>query len=181
MIKIKLKNPILKRQGKRKMPSFNNVSDLMNFIKQKTSENLENTVGLKVKEILREYADTLLYQAQEPEDYERTRDLINSITVSKVNNIGNGKFKIYVFFDPSKIIPRETEGNHWNQHMSTDGYNTDESANIPFYMEYGHGGLYIQEPLKFTEYAYKYLNENGDHIRELQRKLNSIGISCNFK
>jgi hypothetical protein len=47
-------------------------------------------------------------------------------------------------------------------------------------MEYGHGGLYDQPALKFTEYAYKYLSDNGNHIEELQRRLKMIGIDCRF-
>jgi hypothetical protein len=153
------------------------MNDLSNFIRQRTLDVLRKEVAEKVKEILYDSVDKLLYDEQDPYYYHRTYDLINSITIGEVKKIGKNEHEIEIYFDSRKIIPREDTTSRWNQHMSSDGYNTQENTNIAYWMNYGHKGLYTQEPLLFVENAKEILENNNMLLNYFKKALKAKGFT----
>jgi hypothetical protein len=159
------------------MPAFfNNLRDLNNYLRQQTLEAIKKDAAEVIKDILYRYTDELLYDEQDPKYYNRTYDLINSITVGEVIKSGTDEHTVSIFFDDSKIIPRIDDTSKWNQHMSSDGTETDESSNIAFWMNYYHRGLYYQPPLLFLEAALNEINSKQPHLTILKRRLKEKGF-----
>jgi hypothetical protein len=118
-------------------------------------KHLENSIlldvqkiGEEVKNVLRNNVRVLFYERNgmnwTPEDYTRTYELIDSISVSPIKKIGN-KYEVSVYFDDEKIHPYKVAG-EWSAHESVvTGENI--SQNLPFYMEYGNqSSLYSYSP-----------------------------------
>lgn len=160
------------------MPVFNDTNSLRDYILRYSAEVLENNVSKKVYNIMRIYIDEKLYRTQSPENYQRTYELLNSLTISKIIKKGNNIYEVEVFFDTSKIHPYKSMIG-WNKHMGTVGKSNgkDVSRYIPGYMEYGHRGLYYQRPLNFNKEAYDYLVASSEHIAEFKRMLQVYGIT----
>jgi hypothetical protein len=166
------------------MPTFTNISNLSNYIRQQTVEIIRSKIGEEIKEILHRYVDTLLYKAQgningdsSYNRYHRTYQLIDSITVSNVRKVDKNTHEIKIFFDSQKIIPTKDETSKWNQHMSSDGTFTEENEHIASWMNYGHAGMYNQRPLLFLEEALKEINSKEPHIKILEGHLKAKGFT----
>jgi len=126
---------------------FSDFNSLMKHLENNILLDIQK-IGEEVKNVLRNNVRVLFYERNgmnwTPENYTRTYELIDSITVSPVNKIGN-KYKLSVYFDDNKIHPYKVSG-EWSAHESVV---TEEniSKNLPFYMEYGNqSSLYSYEP-----------------------------------
>lgn len=106
-------------------------SDLLSRIQsfaKKTTNKIDEVIVTKITKDLYKLGEDTANKLREytykwydnyfPKDYQRTQDLINSITF-KVD-----KLSVYIYFDTSKIrsIERRLSGNvAWNAHMGFDG------------------------------------------------------------
>jgi hypothetical protein len=158
------------------VPTFNNLNDLSNYLRQQTLKYVKEDVAEVIKDILYRYVDELLYDDFTPASYHRTYDLINSLSISEMNKVGKNEHEIVIFFDDNKIRPMIDDTSKWNQHMSSDGTNLDESSYVAEYMNYGHGGLYIQQPILFLEAALNEINSKKPHLTILKRRLKEKGF-----
>jgi hypothetical protein len=115
-------------------------------------------IGEEVKNVLRNNVRVLWYERNgmnwTPQDYERTWQLIDSISVSKAIKLGN-KYQVEVYYDTDKIVPMYgTEDKPWTRHMSITDF-SDVSEAIPFWVEEGNNNspIYSYEgvyPVKTT-------------------------------
>jgi hypothetical protein len=125
---------------------FDNYNLLVKYLENNILLDMQK-IGEEVKNVLRNNVRVLFYERNgmnwTPEDYTRTYELIDSLTVTPVKKIGN-KYEVSVYFDDSKINPYKVAG-EWSAHESVVT-GADISQNLPFYMEYGN-----QSPL----YSYK--------------------------
>lgn len=166
------------------MPTFSSIEDMNSYVRNTVMNNVTETVGATIRDTLKQMTDDLLYQSQNPKNYERTYDLLSCIRVDKWIKTGRNTFQIYIYYDSRYIRPKEfNDGRMWNQHMSSDmpyGENDDMSSMIAYWMNYGHGGLYRQKGLGFVEAAHEDLWRTRDHILSLKSRLESLGFIVKF-
>lgn len=154
------------------MPTFDNLKSLQNYIR-KNNKSVLHQIGLEIEEEMKQYIMKELYQKYSPEDYARTYDYINSLTVSSVKESSSG-YVIEIFFDANKISARSVSDRYWNQHMSIDG--DDFSKHIPYIVEYGtNGSLHDREGIRVVEKTVEDLKQ-GDLIKKARNILKSKGF-----
>jgi hypothetical protein len=93
-----------------------------------------------------------------------------------MDKVGANEHEITIFFDDTKIIAQEDPTSRWNQHMSSDGTFTDESKNIPYWLNYGHSGLYRQQPLLFLEATLNEIDSTKPHLNVIKKRLKEKGF-----
>ncbi len=156
------------------MPSFGSTQDLQKHIQQITLTKIKSYLMNIVANVLKDYVNELVYEANDPSDYERTYELLNSITISDFKKVGN-TYKIKVFFDNDKINTYITNDGEWNKHA--DIYGNSVADELPYYLEYGtNGSLHDKKPARFTQKTYEYFINTNRHIIELKNRLKQQGI-----
>lgn len=123
------------------MPDFKSIKELNKYIERKYIEEFIKKIGKEVYNILYNEVRVEWYQRNgidwEPKDYERTFQLLNSITCSPVFRNGN-EYLVKIYYDTDKIQPMfGTEDKPWTRHMSIINHK-DVSEAIPYYIEYGN-------------------------------------------
>lgn len=115
---------------------FKNLDEVWSYIEKNIVINLEQ-IGKEVRDLLYKNVDTLWYgRGYTPTHYTRTRQLIDSITVSKARKTTDG-YEVLIYFDSDKIEPL-SPGNpgEWTRHKSivTD---TPSAVYLPLWIEKG--------------------------------------------
>lgn len=93
-------------------------------------QNCLKEIAKETEDYLRKFVEKNWYNAYSPTMYDRTYDLLNSITRTSVQTMGNS-FNISIYFDTDKIKPDDRMGTlnlylsdfwgtEWNAHMSFD-------------------------------------------------------------
>jgi len=127
------------------------------------------TIAEKAKNQLIESVNKNLYERRDPTTYERTYQLVNSITLSDIKIDSTGKISFEIFFDNSKMhhtsVVSGTE--YWNgkkinvPYLVNDGhYNSNGS--IPWFDDYP-GAFFIEDSIEkirqdIKEQLYKMIN-----------------------
>lgn len=118
------------------MPTFTNLKGLYNYGLNSTIKCAGSILD-DIVEILRDFTKINVYQKYSPTEYDRTFELIDSISKRNFKQISKNKYQAEIFFDDKKIKARRSDG-MWNFHMSIDGI--DISASLPFWIEEGTNG-----------------------------------------
>ena len=127
-----------------KMATYNirNFKQLESYMNRVIRKCLIYCAG-RTEMMLRRLLEERLYDF-EPVMYERTYELLNSITQSEVVKLSNGTYYVEIYYDTDKIraYPRENDGlsYKWGQHTSFDG--EDVSEFIPLWIEKGTNNPY---------------------------------------
>ena len=136
-------------------------------------------VGDTVKRVLIDSINRMWYSQSNPAFYERTMDIVNSITVENVS-VNKNQYNARIYFDEDKINMTYVEGN-WNQHMSLNGDTSYEGISL---------ALWTVSWLEFGQNSPVYSYEGGGHItatREyaegeavflIEEALQKVGIRC---
>ena len=132
-------------------------------------------IGEEVKTVLKNNVRVLWYERNgtgwTPQDYERSFQLINSITCKKAIKVGN-KYQVEIYFDTDKIQPMYgTDDKPWTRHMSITDFE-DVSEAIPLWIEEGNNNspIYSYEgvhPVQTTIDNLKSDNYIKERLREL--------------
>jgi len=152
------------------MPVFDNLSSTGKYIEKAIIASLEHEVSSLVEDTLRKYLYERLY-SYSPKVYERTYELMNSITRSKAIKTANG-YEIEVYFDTDKIHGNSLTGQHYE-------YGKDISEYIPWMAEDG-----VIQPLTsnhrggFVEATIEELGSIGTHIDALRKALRNKGVNA---
>lgn len=85
---------------------------------------------------VRDFINKNVYSAYAPNDYSRTHELLNSVTLGNIK-IGTKYATFDIFMDTSKINPYEQDS--WNAHANAS-YTQDTSEYIPMWIEQGTSG-----------------------------------------
>ena len=67
------------------MPTFKSLNDLMRYVDKATSDSMPE-VGKELEEIMKEEIQTQVYDAYDPSTYERTKQLLNSVETTNVDD-----------------------------------------------------------------------------------------------
>lgn len=133
------------------MATISNWPQLKIIIGALLKECLEE-IALETGKELQKYVQTEWYEAHAPEFYNRTYQLLNSITDSKVEQNGNS-FKVSIYFDHESIVPNFLGDGGFNEHMGFDGapfvdglIETIEEGNLsPYSPPYARDGIHMVE------------------------------------
>ena len=163
------------------MAQFNSLAQLNTYVRKQVELAIVSKVNIEVASLLRDYVKANVYDSYSPEYYERTYQLLDSITVGEVVNSGN-KIICSIFFDANKI-QQINMGGFGNKHMSVYGYTDDRNNNpinqmIPYYMNYGTTGSWIHnhQPSNFLEDTIQKM-KSGFLREELVKALKTRGIT----
>lgn len=160
------------------MAGIKTWSGLENALRQNTKYAMLY-VGDTVKRVLIDSINRMWYSRSNPEYYQRTMDVLNSITVENVS-VNKNQYNARIYFDEDKINMVEVPGG-WNQHMSLNKDTSYEGQSIAewtvFWMEFGQnspvysyeGGGHITATREYAE---------GEAVYLIEEALQKVGIRC---
>lgn len=154
-------------------------NELQRYIESQAKEALR-VVGFEIEAIIKKYIKRLWYDRtfNNKHQYTRTYDYINSLTVSPVKTIAQGRYEITIYFDTSKIkmLPPDAPG-RWSRHVDITG-GTSKADMIPEWIEYGqNSSIYSYKGAYPMTHALDEIRETQFHIKRIQAILASKGIS----
>lgn len=119
------------------MPSYRSIKELHKHIKKGVNSGLQLYVANRVKEIIKGFIITNLYQNEEfdPKVYQRTEQFMNTVTVAPIEIVGNHA-TVEIFIDGTKLemVDMSKDG-LWNKHASS---NMEDVRNaLPYWLEQG--------------------------------------------
>jgi hypothetical protein len=152
------------------------------ILKKEIQVNLEQ-IGKEIAGVLKKYVNDNWYKNSNPESYQRTYDILNSITVSKVKHMSDG-YEVSIYFDETKIRMIEYEG-LFNAHLSIDGSGMYQGMSIPqwvvYWMNYGQNSpKYSYEGAGFLEDTIKWTEDDKYHINRMCELLEGKGFRCSI-
>lgn len=151
------------------------VSSLQAQLKGDLIESIDNKITDIAMEVVQQHLMRTVYDAYTPQGqyaYDRTFELLNSVTVGNVT-VGYKFIHFEIYMDSEKIGSYVKESNaEWNQHASVDPM--DVSEYIPLWVEEGtEGSLHDREGAHYMEASY--LDLKGDLAREFADRLRLQG------
>ena len=155
------------------MPTFRNFKEYEKHINKLLKDSMEE-VGAEVEKVLRDRIEKDVYSVYDPKEYERTRELKNSVMHTQAKDVG-GNVVVEVGHDTDMIRAYEP-----NQHMSIDGQ--DVSEYLPRWINDGTiGNAYGLG--KWTD-ARPYMDNTKEQIKndnilenELKKSLRKRGVN----
>jgi len=139
-------------------------------------------IANKVSKILKRFVKERWYNTHKPTHYRRTLEVLNSITVSEVQQVGNG-YQVLVYFDPSKInnVLTDIKG-YFNHHMSIDGSSTWSGMNlaelVPLFMDQGQSSkIRPYSGVHFMQATIDEVKSSQIDVNVLKRRLRSQGLN----
>ncbi len=165
------------------MQQINNWSQLQKALMQYIPETLE-IVAEDVRTTLLQYAKDYWYGREHPA-YDRTNELINSITVSPVTHNGN-TWTVKIYFDENKIQPSpSSDPDKFPSHMNvTDGVNIYGGASygywVPFWENYGESSsIHSYEGINIIEMTENWMQDGRNMLNEFASILSEkTGCKC---
>jgi hypothetical protein len=110
--------------------NIKNNSDLMRALKDAGLKQMIEIIGEDVKMLIKAYMEECFYGQYSPKFYQRTFQLLNSVTTSEVREISNG-YEVTVYLDIDSI------------HYDDDGYE-EEIVWLASQGFHGSGSIYEQ-------------------------------------
>lgn len=151
--------------------TFKSVSEVKTYMNNKIIKIL-NEIAQGVKEELYDKVKERLYDAWTPKQYERTEELLESISKTEVYQ-EDGFYCVKIFYDTDKILSypslsnltgnKNEYGSKWGQHA--DFYGNDTSEYIP---------LWIEEGTKNNPFPRKGINAMSDEKKWIEENFNKI-------
>jgi hypothetical protein len=163
--------------------TFTNLNDLYKYLESQVEVNLQK-IGIEIAGILKHYVQENWYNRMDSvklgfDQYERTMEVLNSISVEKVKKVGN-TFEVKIFFDETKIHSIHRDGT-WNAHMSLDGSTEYGGMSIPewvvWWMNYGqNSSVYPYPGGGFLEATIEWNESDKYHINRMRELLQDKGF-----
>lgn len=153
--------------------NFSNTNQLKKYMDKMSREGLEYCAW-RAENMLRKLLEDRLYDLYDPIMYDRTFELLNSISHSDIIKLNNGTYCVEIYYDVSKIrsYPRTTGGltYNWGQHTSFN--NEDVSRWIPKWIELGTDNKYYShEGTHSMEDTKKWISKEYNRLFRLALKI----------
>jgi len=167
----------------RKLYRWSEFDKLYNQIMEKAMP----TIAQKISETLKNYVKTNWYMSHTPQFYERTYDVLNSITVGKLTKKGKNQWDILIYFDKDKITSDFSNFEipdgfiRLNHHMSIDDQTTYDGSTIGewvvYWMNYGqNSSIHGYVGTHFLEDTTKFTRTDKTHIKAMNNLFESMGL-----
>lgn len=155
------------------MPNFRNLKDLERYMKKILKDSMEDA-GREIEHTLRDQIDEDVYNSYDPKEYERTRELKNSVMHTQPKEI-NGQIFVEIGHDYNQIYSNPEK----YQHASVWG--DDVSEYLPKWINDGTIGLAFgkgawTEPRPYMDNTKEKIKDKGLFERELKVALEKRGI-----
>jgi hypothetical protein len=158
-----------------------NFDTLSSIYKYLESEVIINTskIAKEIADVLKNYVRLNWYNDHSPSQYQRTMDILNSISITDVKKNRNG-YSVKIFFDDSKINMIEYDG-LFNAHMGIYGETSYQGMSLPqwvvYWMNYGQNSpIYSYEGVGFLEDVIEWNKDDKYHINRMQELLENKGF-----
>lgn len=160
------------------MTTVNSWSELEKILHKQIIEIL-NKIGTEIKGVLRDELNKSWYQSHEPSSYERSFQLLESISLSPLTVTGN-EYSVQIYYDTSKIIPMDgTMNKPWTRHKSIVDDRSSAEA-LPYYIESGNGNspIYQFEGVSPVENVLEWQEEDKYVLHRFKELLEDKGYKC---
>jgi len=161
------------------LPEFKFIKAMNEYIESKYIADFLAIVGKEAFEILYHEVEVNWYGRMTPTDYDRTMQLLHSITVSPVKKVG-GEYQVKIYYDTDKIIPMDGTSEYpWTRHKSiVDGESSAEA--LPFFIEYGNGDspIYQYKGSHPVQTTYQQLVDDSHLLVRFKELFQRKGIKC---
>lgn len=156
--------------------NFSNSNQLKRYMDKMIREGLEYCAW-RAENMLRKLLEERLYDFYDPKMYERTYELLNSISHSNIIKLNNGTYYVEIYYDTDKIrsYPRTSDGwtYKWGQHTSFN--NEDVSSWIPTWIELGtNNGHYPHNGTHSMEDTKKWISKEYNRLFRLALKIKYV-------
>lgn len=163
------------------MTDIRSYKELFKVINQNIQLSLEQ-VGKQVQKMVKDYILEELYRNHQPTEYDRTFEFLNSVSVSKVDEITKGKYTVQIYFDLNKIFPMEISDSTWNQHMDIWGNSQVFEERLILWLEQGtKKGLYPREGIHSMETIREDLARSKEYVQMIKEFLEKKGFQVELK
>jgi hypothetical protein len=160
--------------------SYETLTSAIHAFIQKDMKPILSAIAEEIKKMLHDYVQTYWYNDHTPKNYHRTYEFINSLTVDKVQTVGDRQ-EVFIFFDPNKIGAYQTELGQWNQHLDIYGIESAAEA-IALWIEEGQDSpLYSYEGIHMVESTELTLRENNKLAKDIAALLLNRGYIVKVK
>lgn len=147
------------------MPTFSNLDEYFKH-KRKIVKDILEEIAEEVRQELHDTVWKKLYLSYTPKVYQRTYELLDSISKTEVKENSNGEYYVEIYYDTDKIFPHVYTDGRPNAHATSKG--VDISDQIPYMVEY--------------DYSYgKYKDNNGIHAIDDVKKWIDKEFNKKFK
>lgn len=155
------------------MPNYRiNNEKQLRLLLEKTEKEIADRIAKDTKAKLRENTRLKWYDTYSPESYDRTYNLLNSITIE--DGVSNGGEVKTVGFDTQYIIPSYNEEG-FNAHASMNDTPFDDEGFIDVIENGANGGLSVRqdEGAHMIEATEEWLDKhiNSEIRKELEKRL----------
>lgn len=136
-------------------------------------------IGEEVKGWLRNNVHLLWYNRPfTPQNYDRTFELIECLSVRPVKKTGNGQYQVEIYFDTDKMNTYPAENGQWSKHESiTTG--TDVRLFIPLWIEEGQNSpLYSFDGVHPVETTISEVEQDHYIKNRMMELLRDKGYKC---
>lgn len=156
------------------MRKFKTLNEYFNYIEKQLKVCIKE-IAEQYKNEFADYVFTHWYKARTPEEYNRTFEMLDSISYEM--NFKGGKVSARLYMDTSKIHAEYDEYSLWNQHMSIS--QNDVSDIIPEWINYGNNkpnSAFKYKGIDYIDYMVKYANQHLLTDLAILMKLRGINI-----
>jgi hypothetical protein len=165
---------------------FKSMKSLFKFLENDIEKGLRE-VAIVISGKLQDFLQKNWYNAHTPQSYERTYQLINSVSISDVEDNGNA-FEVKVFFDSNKMNPipapsadmfpsytNVTNGDtYWN--------GVSLSILVPYFVEQGQSSsIHSYKGVGSVEKTIKWARSGKFLSKAVKESLQKSGISVEIK
>lgn len=153
------------------MASFNNLNQLYTHIKKQSKKALEDDISRKIKQLLHDYILDEVYNNFSPEEYDRTYTLLNSITIGRIEEIGDS-ISVEIF------IPEENLGHTTLYGSDSLGLSAGSKVPVSYVAQWLEDGYtWGRSNTDFMEKTKDEIKQSAIHLNAFIRYLKIKGIA----
>jgi hypothetical protein len=132
----------------------------------------------QIKDSLKQNLKQNWYDKSTPQNYQRSFDLLNSITCSSVYEDGSNGYKVEVYYDISKIKPTGMPVGLFPRHMNiTD--NEPSNQYLPLWIEEGEtSSIHAYEGIEVVEQTTQEWMSANQYLNIFANELRAYGFEC---
>lgn len=94
------------------MQQFKNMTEFAKAMEKQVLTSFLEQEAEKIKELIKTYINDRFYGLFEPKEYIRTEQLLNSVTCSKVEKIGQYKYQIIIYLNEEGVIYKDDDASY---------------------------------------------------------------------
>lgn len=94
------------------MQQFRNMNEFAQAMEKQVLTSFLKQEAEKIKDLIKTYINDRFYGLFTPEQYIRTEQLINSVTCSKVEKIGQYKYQVVIYLNEDGVVYKDDDASY---------------------------------------------------------------------